>query len=172
MAEVKKGKQIVLFWRLLKEAASKEAVMAIFQTEHSVERSRDADATETKSGPIRTAAVLEEEVPFTFLLANGDPTMDILEAGINDGEKVEQWEVDLNTKDESGNYASVYRQGYITELNITANAEDSVEVEGTFATDMLAQKGTVKLTEEEEKAIQYAFRNLDVYSEGEEEEES
>lgn len=163
MAEVKKGKKIVLLWRLLSQDKETDGKMMMFQEEHSVEKSRDADSTETKSGTIKDTKMLEEEVPFTSLLANDDPCFDVLNTAIDNAEKVELWEVDMNVKIENkeNTYPAKYRQGYITELNVTANAEDNVEVEGTFATEMKAQTGEVELTAAQIEAAQYKFRNTD-----------
>lgn len=161
MAQPKKGKKIVLLWRLLSKDHEQEGKMMMFQEEHSVEKSRDADSTETKSGTIKDIKMLEEEVPFTSILSNDDPCYDVLNAAIDNGEKVEQWEVDLNVEETENGYPAKYRQGYITELTLTANSEDNVEVEGTFATEMKAQDGFVKLTAEQIEAAQYAFRGTE-----------
>lgn len=161
MASPKKGKEVVLLWRLLSKDHEQEGKMMMFQKEHSVEKSRDANSTETKSGTIKDVKAMEEEIPFTSILAEDDPCFDLLNEAIDNGEKVEQWEVDMNGEMGEQGYPAKYRQGYITELKTTLNAEDNVEIEGTFVTELKAQKGFVKLTAEQIEAAQYAFRGTE-----------
>lgn len=159
MAKVKQGKKIVLLWRMLRDAAENEGTLMLFQTEHSVEKSRDGDSVVTKTGAIRNAGEVEEEVPFTSLAAVGDPVLDYLDAAIDEGELLELWEIDMNNEPSGGKYPATYRQGYLTELSYSANAEDEVEVSGTFATNMRAQKGDATFSMEQMDAVQYQFRD-------------
>nr|WLJ25814.1 MAG: major tail protein [Firmicutes phage HS10] len=161
MAQAKKGKKIVLLWRLLKDAKTKDGGLMMFQTEHSVEKSRDSDSVVTKTGTIRNLGALEEEVPFTSLCATDDPVLDYLNTAIDEGEELELWEVDMNMEANAGKYPAKYRRGYLSKLSYTANAEDNVEVEGTFATEMQAQKGEVALTLSQTEAAQYQFRGTE-----------
>lgn len=165
MAQAKKGKNVLLLWRLLKDAKEKDGALMMFQTEHSVEKSRDSDNVVTKTGTLKNVGGLEEEVPFTSLCANGDPVLDYLNTAIDDGEELELWEVDMNEASQAGKYPAKYRRGYLSELNYTANAEDNMEVEGTFATEMKAQKGEVSLTPAQMEAVQYQFRGIEKVTE-------
>lgn len=165
-AKVLQGKKIVLLWRLREKAATEKGTMMMFQTEHDVEKSRDSDSIETKSGTIRKPGKFEEEVPFTSLAAAGDPVIELLNEAIDEGKLVELWEVDVNGEETEGKYPAVYRQGYLTELSKSANAEDEVEIEGTFATNMKGQKGEATLTLAQIEAIQYQFKDTTVDTEG------
>ena len=167
MAQVKQGKKIVLLWRLLKDAAEKEGTLMLFQTEHSTEKSRDDDSVVTKTGTIRKPGELEEEVPFTSLAAVDDPVIDFLDTAIDDGELLELWEVDMNKEPADGKYPAKYRQGYLTELSKAANAEDEVEISGTFATNMKAQTGEATFSFDQMEAVQYQFRDTIKVTEGE-----
>ena len=159
MAQAKQGKKIVLLWRLLKDAAAQVGTLMLFQTEHSTEKSRDGDSVVTKTGTIRKPGELEEEVPFTSLAAIDDPVIEYLETAIEDGELLELWEVDMNQKPVSGKYPAKYRQGYLTELSQAANAEDEVEISGTFVTNMKAQSGEATFSLDQMDAVQYQFRD-------------
>ena len=139
-----------------------------FQTEHEIEKSRDSETTETKDGPISTGKGLEEEITFTCIVAKDDPTIDLLEEAINKNEILEIWEVDITSKTEGGKYPGKYRQGLLTEKNESANAEDLMELEGTYVTNGVAQVGEVTLTAEQEEVVQYAFRDTTPYTEEEE----
>ena len=166
MAQAKQGKKIVLLWRLLKDAAEKEGTLMLFQTEHSTEKSRDGDSIITKTGTIRKPGELEEEVPFTSLAAVDDPVIDFLDTAIDEGEILELWEVDMNKEATGGKYPAKYRQGYLTELSKAANAEDEVEISGTFATNMKAQSGEATFSFDQMEAVQYQFRDTIKVTEG------
>lgn len=159
-----KGKKIILLWRLLSEATTKKGAKLTFQTEHSVEQSKDSETTITKDGPITTSKGMEEEIPFNFIAAREDAVIDMLKGAMRSDEVLELWEVDTSKADASGDnkYPAIYRQGMITELNKSANAEDLVEYEGTFKTNGLSQTGLVTLTPEQAEIVQYKFRDLDV----------
>lgn len=157
--EAKKGKNLVLLWRLLEDEKTNTGTLMMFQTEHSVDKSSDSDSTVTKTGTIQSTSVMEEEVPFSSLVANDDPVIDWLHEAIDDGKLLEQWEIDITKDAAAGKYPATYRQGYLTELSTKANAEDDVEIEGTFKTNMKAQKGEATFTMEQLEAVQYQFRD-------------
>lgn len=159
--EALKGKNQILLFRLLEEATKKTGAKLAFQTEHSVEKSRDSDTTETKDGPITIGQGIEESIPFSCIMAKDDPVVDLLDIAINENKIVELWEVDI-TKENQGKFPAIYRQGLITELNKTANTEDLIELEGTFITNGIAQKGEVELTKEQQEVVQYKFKDLSV----------
>lgn len=157
MAEAKKGKNLVLLWRLLENETTDAGTLMMFQTEHSVEKSSGSDSTVTKTGTI--PSVMEEEIPFTSLVADDDPVIEWLHEAIDEGKLLEQWEIDISKEAVDGKYPAKYRQGYLTDLSTTANAEDDVEVEGTFKTSMKAQKGEATFTMEQLDAVQYQFKD-------------
>lgn len=167
MAEAKKGKNLVLLWRLLENETTDAGTLMMFQTEHSVEKSSDSDSTVTKTGTIQSTSVMEEEIPFTSLVADDDPVIEWLHEAIDEGKLLEQWEIDISKEAVEGKYPAKYRQGYLTELSTTANAEDDVEVEGTFKTSMKAQKGEATFTMEQLEAVQYQFKDTIKVTEGE-----
>lgn len=158
--EAIQGKNQILLWRLLKDAATKSGTKLAFQTEHSVSKSRSTDTTITKDGPIVTGGGLEEEVPFNCIMAKDDPVVKLLNTAIIENEVLELWEVDITDKGEAGKYPGKYRQGVLSELNETKNAEDLVELEGTFITNGTAKEGEVTLTAEQAEVVQYAFRDV------------
>lgn len=158
--EAIQGKKQILLWRLLKDATTNAGTKLAFQTEHSVSKSRGMDTTITKDGPIVTGGGLEEEVPFSCIMGKGDPVVDLLNTAILENEVLELWEVDVTDKGESGKYPGKYRQGLLSELNETKNAEDLVELEGTFVTNGTAKTGEVTLTDEQAEVVQYAFRDV------------
>lgn len=157
MAEAKLGKNVLLLFRKLGDKSN--GALLMFQEEHSVDKSRDSDQTVTKTGNIATMGELTEEVSFTSLVEEGDPVYDLLINAIDNGDKLELWEVDANGASNNGKYPGIYRQGYLSELSETANAEDKMEIEGTFATDMKPQKGEVTFDPKSFAAAQYDFQD-------------
>ena len=49
-----RGSRIIYLYRILADAATDDAIAIAFTTENERTKSRDADTTETKDGPIRT----------------------------------------------------------------------------------------------------------------------
>ena len=162
--EAKEGKKQILLFRLLANAAAASAVKLAFQTEHDTEKARDNDTTETKDGNISIGKGLEEEIPFKCIVGVDDPTIEMLEDAINKNEILEVWEVDL-TEEVSGKYASKYRQGLLTEMKTSSNAADLMEIDCTFITNGIAQKGMATLTTEQKEVVQYKFRDTTPYTE-------
>ena len=162
----KKGIKVVLLWRLLEDAATKKAIKLAFQEEHSVEASIEGGETkQTKDGIILTEGNVEETIPFKSTMANNDDTAKMLIKAFYDQNRLELWEVDLNEKDSSGEYAAEYRQGKLTDITKTAGVDNTVVLEGTFKTEGNKQEGTVELTAEQEAVVQYAFRDTNEYVE-------
>lgn len=165
------GVELILLFRDLDEAKTKPATKMAFQTEHSVEASRDSDTTATKDGSITSSATLEEEISITTIMARNDSTAEFIERALYDNRTIEVWEIDRKSKNDQGLYKAQYRQGKVTDYTRTANAEDPAEIEFTFATNGKRQKGFTPLSEEQEEIVQYVFRDTEVY-EGEKNEKN
>lgn len=165
------GIELILLFRDLEEAATKPATKMAFQTEHSMEASKDSDSTETKDGAVTTSSTVEEEITVTTIMAREDPTADFLEEAFYDNKIIEVWEIDKKNKNEEGLYKAEYRQCKITDFSKTASAEDPTELELTLLTNGQRQKGYTPLSKEQEKIAQYVFRDTEVYK-GEENEKN
>lgn len=165
MAKIADGVSKVLYFRKLGESI--EGAKLVFQTEHSKSYSRDRESTVTKDGSVSGSGELEDEISISALQAETDPTFTMLSDSIQDDFAVEMWEVDLANPtvtgvvpDEITQYASEYRQGYITEWETTSSAEDDPEVSGTFVTSFKRQKGLVTLPEGDVETLAYIFHDL------------
>jgi len=165
MAQIAKGVHKVLYFRKLGEAA--DAAKLVFQTEHAKSYSRDREATPTKDGNVSGSGALEDEVSISALQSTEDPTFTMLEDSIVEDFPVEMWEVDLAKKTVEGEpgaevtkFAAEYRQGYISEWEATNGAEDDPEVEGTFVTEGVRQKGEVTLPDGDLETLSYVFHDL------------
>ncbi|KXT74892.1 Phage tail protein [Streptococcus sp. DD10] len=158
MPIAKKGIDSILLFRVLSAAKTDAAAKMAFQTEHSTEKSRDANASQTKDGVLQSVGGIEVTISATSILAEDDPLVIKLESAMNNGELVEIWEIEKGaTKDSSGKFAAVYYQGYITSFNKTKNSEDLVELEMEFAINGVGANGFATLTETQSAVVQYGF---------------
>lgn len=160
--EAVKGSRIIYLFRLLKDAATKDATAIAFVTENGRTKSRDADSTETKDGPIRTPGAMEQEISATSLLAKGDRLIESLEMAMDNGEIIEIWEANLDSpyeQDSEEVFDGRYFQGYLTEFEQTSNAEDFVECSLTFGINGKGAIGPVTVTKTQQEIAEYVFRD-------------
>ena len=124
-----KGKRIVYLYRIYSKGESETGATLAFTTENTKSISKDAETTVTKDGTIRTPGDAEIELSITSLLAKGDKMVKNLQDAMLNDELIEIWEANLDDPATSDNkFNGTYYQGYITSLEISANAEDFVEV--------------------------------------------
>ena len=153
------GKKIIYLYRILDDAKTDAATQIAFTTENERSKSKDADATATKDGSIRTPGTAEIEISCTSILAKGDTFMDKLEDAMDADQKIEIWEANLEepVAEAEGKYKGWYFQGYVTEMTKNSTAEDMVEVELTFGIDGSGKRGDVSVTAEQQEAAGYVF---------------
>lgn len=160
-AEAVSGKKIVYLYRILSDATSKAAAALAFTTENSRTKSKDADSTETKDGPIRTPGAAEVEITATSILAKGDTLIDELEAAMDNDSLIEIWEANLDEPASgTGNtnkFKGRYYQGYLTEFEKTSSAEDFVECSLTFGINGAGVSGDVTVTADQQEVAAYVF---------------
>ena len=154
-AEAVSGKKIMYLYRILKDAATDDAVAIAFTTNITT----DADTTATKDGPIRTPNVPEIEISATSVLAKGDTMYDKMKAAMLANELIEIWEVNLAEPiaNKQGKFKGTYYQGYLTEYTLTSSAEDHAEVETTFGINGTGATGEVTVSEEQQEVAAYIF---------------
>ena len=158
-AEAVSGKKIVYLYRIKSKAATADGAALAFTTENSRTKSKDADSTETKDGPIRTHGASEVEITATSILAVGDNLVTDLEAAMDNDEIIEIWEANLAEPADGGSnkFKGSYYQGYLTEIEITSNAEDFVEVSLTFGINGNGVAGDVTVSAEQQEIANYVF---------------
>lgn len=156
---VKMGIDLFLMFRLLKNQTTQDAKMLLYQTEHTLGKSRENENVATKSGNIPVPKDIEYDFSFTSLVADGDPVADEIEEAFDKNETLEVWEVDRASKNEEGKYKAEYFQVKVTEFSKTPNSEDQLELEITLQVSGKGQKGFATLTEEQEEVLQYVFED-------------
>ncbi len=156
-----KGKRIMYLYRVLAESATTDAEGMAFTTENSRTKSRDSDAVATKDGTIRVPGEVETEISTTALFADeNDKMIAKLEKAIDDGSKLEIWEVNLDkpgSGDDAGKYASKYFWGYITSFELTSNSEDHVEASLDLGIEGSGEDGYATVTDEQQELAKYVF---------------
>lgn len=162
-AEAVKGNKVIYLYRILEEESTTDAAAIMFVTEDSITMSKDADSTATKDGAIRTPGELEIEKTGTSILAKGDKMFDKLAEAMKKDKLIEIWEVNLEEPAQTGNnkFKGTYYQGYLTEFEKTANAEDYVEISTTFGINGTGAAGDVTVTTEQQEVAAYVFKDTE-----------
>lgn len=162
-AEAVKGNKVIYLYRILEEESTTDAAAIMFVTEDSITMSKDADSTATKDGAIRTPGELEIEKTGTSILAKGDKMFDKLAEAMKNDKLIEIWEVNLEEPAQTGNnkFKGTYYQGYLTEFEKTANAEDYVEISTTFGINGTGASGDVTVTAEQQEVAAYVFKDTE-----------
>lgn len=155
------GKKLVYLYRAIGEASKEAGTVMAFTTENTKTKSKDADTTITKDGAIRTPSATEIEISATSLLAKGDKMLARLEKAMDDNEIIEIWEANLEDPGSGGGdkFNGTYYQGYLTEFEISSNAEDYVEISTTFAINGTGATGEVTVSAAQQAIADYAFKD-------------
>ena len=98
------------------------------------------------------------EITATSILKKGDALIGKLEKALDDDALVEIWEANLMEPASSGSnkFKGKYFQGYLTEIEYTANADEFVEVSLTFGINGNGEDGDVTVTASQQEQA-YAF---------------
>ena len=151
------GKKIIYLFRILKDAANKDAVAMAFTTENERSKSNESETIPTKDGDI-VMPQIETEISTTAILAVGDSLADELEDAMDNAEKIEIWEANLEAPGATdGTFKGRYFQGYLTEFTLATAAEDHAEYECTFKISDAGKKGDVTVSAEQQAVAEYAF---------------
>ncbi|WP_300630723.1 phage major tail protein, TP901-1 family [uncultured Thomasclavelia sp.] len=167
-AEAVQGKRIVYLYRIFSKASTTAATNIAFTTENENTMSQDADVTQTKDGAIRTPGGIEVEITCTSIMAKGDTLYDDLKGAMRNSELVEMWEVNLDEKGTDTNadkYKATYYQGYLTEVGLSASAEDFAEISITYGANGSGASGYATLTTEQQELAEYVFKDTTKVSE-------
>lgn len=160
MAETVKGKKIIYLYRVASESSTEDAATLAFTTENNRTTSKDSDSTSTKDGNVRTPGTAEVEITATSLLSVGDTMIAKLEDALENDKLMEIWEVNLEEKGTGANkYKGRYFQGYVTEVEFSAPADESVEVSLTFGINGTGVKGDVTVSDAQAEAAKYVFKD-------------
>ena len=146
------GMDLVLFFRKYADKAISDGSKLKFQTEHSISKSKENEATSTKDGLVNGVRAGEGTADITSIAyVEDDATQEVwkeLEQWFDDEEFVEVWEVDTTSATGgTSEYEATYYQGYFTDFEKSAPADGDVELSITFAINGNGVKGTDILSE-------------------------
>lgn len=158
-AEAVAGNKLIYLYRIMSKAATTDGVALAFTTENERSKSKDSDTVVTKDGSIRIPGAAEVEITATSLLAKGDSLINDLEDAMDNDEIIEIWEANLEepAADGENKFKGMYFQGYLTEVSLSSNAEDHVEVSLTFAINGSGVRGDVTVSAEQQEVAAYVF---------------
>lgn len=166
MAQAIDGKDYLLFFRALKDKATDTGAKLSFQTEHSIEMSKETSSTPTKDGNINTIANGDNTISITSIAYREDSgtanVWEKLKGYYKANELVEVWEVDRNSKTVGDKYKADYYQGYLSSFSKTAPSDSQAELEMEYAINGDGVSGEVTLTGEQQAVAQYVFHDLAV----------
>lgn len=164
MAEAISGQDYLLFFRAWKNRATESGAKLAFQTEHSIDMSKETEATPTKDGIINTISDGDNTISITSLAYRDDAgTLTVwekLKQLFKDNELVEVWEVDRKSAETGGEFKADYYQGLISSFTKSAPSDGNAELEMEYAINGSGVSGTVSLSGEQQAVAQYVFHDL------------
>ena len=171
--EVMDGKDLLTFFRLLKEKNTADASRIRFMTEQTLSMEKETDSQTTVDGIVSSVADGENTIEFSALAYRDTDTETIemwkeLRNWYLDNETVEVWNVDIKSGKKNSTqqteYLVDYFQGKFTSFELKAAADGKVELSYSFTIDgkgLFDQKDT--LTTEQQAAVaaaNYAYNKL------------
>ena len=171
--EVMDGKDLLTFFRLLKDKKTADASRIRFMTEQTLSMEKETDSQTTVDGIVSSVADGENTIEFSSL-AYRDTDAETIEMWKElrnwylNNETVEVWNVDIKSgkKNDSQKteYLVDYFQGKFTSFELKASADGKVELSYSYTID---GKGHFdkkdSLTPEQEQAVaaaNYAYQKL------------
>ena len=172
--EVMDGKDLLTFFRLLKNKDTVDASRIRFMTEQTLSMEKETDSQTTVDGIVSSVADGENTIEFSSL-AYRDTDSETIEMWKEmrnwylNNETVEVWNVDIksgkkNDSSQKTEYLVDYFQGKFTSFELKASADGKVELSYSYTIDgkgLFDKKDT--LTPEQEQAVaaaNYAYNTL------------
>ena len=171
--EVMDGKDLLTFFRLLKNKKTADASRIRFMTEQTLSMEKETDSQTTVDGIVSSVADGENTIEFSSL-AYRDTDAETIEMWKElrnwylNNETVEVWNVDIKSGKKNGSekteYLVDYFQGKFTSFELKASADGKVELSYSYTIDgkgHFDKKDT--LTTEQEQAVaaaNYAYNKL------------
>lgn len=143
--EVMDGKDLLTFFRLLKNKGTADASRIRFMTEQTLSMEKETDSQTTVDGIVSSVADGENTIEFSALAYRDTDAATIamwkeLRNWYLDNETVEVWNVDIKSGKENATshqteYLVDYFQGKFTSFELKASADGKVELSYSFTID-------------------------------------
>ena len=137
---------------------NKAAAKLAFQVENKLKYERSNDTKKTKDGAVNSDGGLEVTLEIEAV-SSRDELNKLLERSVTEGFKLEVWEIDLAGEKQADKYPAKYMQGSLSSWELPANVEDLITISTEMKIDGKPVDGYATLTEEQQKAVQYAFKD-------------
>ena len=171
--EVMDGKDLLTFFRLLKEKNTADASRIRFMTEQTLSMEKETDSQTTVDGIVSSVADGENTIEFSALAYRDTDTETIemwkeLRNWYLNNETVEVWNVDIKSGKKNSTqqteYLVDYFQGKFTSFGLKAAADGKVELSYSFTIDgkgHFDKRDTLTPTQEAAvAAANYAYNKL------------
>lgn len=156
----KLGKNKILMFRV---DGTKAAAKLALQTEHTWNYNRSSDSTPTKDGAVASVGGLEVTLDISAVSSNDDVNNMLLGA-VEDGSKLEVWEVDIaaptiggTAPNQTYTCPAIYATGYLGSWGVPSAAEGIEEFSTSMAIDYQPATGTAVLSAAQYSAAAAAY---------------
>lgn len=153
MAEVIEGKKVILLFRLVKERATKPATQLAYEISNTLNRERNTDEQETKTGMIKSVGASNESIEFEFLQSSA-VVNDMLNYAYENNEEVEFWRVNLNDKDASGKFDAYTGTGLLASYPLAAEVASNATISTTLNIQGVVGRIRATITSDQEATAQ------------------
>ena len=142
--EVMDGKDLLTFFRLLKNKKTADASRIRFMTEQTLSMEKETDSQTTVDGIVSSVADGENTIEFSSLAYRDTDAETIamwkeLRNWYSNNETVEVWNVDIKSGKKNGSekteYLVDYFQGKFTSFELKASADGKVELSYSYTID-------------------------------------
>lgn len=171
--EVMDGKDLLTFFRLLKNKKTADASRIRFMTEQTLSMEKETDSQTTVDGIVSSVADGENTIEFSSL-AYRDTDAETIEMWKElrnwylNNETVEVWNVDIKSGKKNNSqkteYLVDYFQGKFTSFELKASADGKVELSYSYAIDGRGIWNHKDVLSDQQqlavKAAQYAYHTL------------
>lgn len=131
MAEVIEGKRVILLFRLVKERATKAATQLAYEISNTLNRERNTEEQETKTGMIKSVGASNESIEFEFLQSSAEVN-EMLNYAYENNEEVEFWRVNLDKKGKTGKYDAYTGTGLLASYPLSAEVASNATISTTL----------------------------------------
>lgn len=168
MAELLGGKSALVFFREESKSATESGTRYRFQTEVSMNESKESESTATTDGTVNTLTDGENTIDISSMayVDDDDTTAQWreLRALFRKGAKMEVWIIYNTGKTQQD---ADYAQGYFTSFEMSAPSDGKIELSSSFVIDGIPKEGKEQLTEEQLGLIDSDYEYQSVKANGE-----